>query len=68
MCNGCSYRLVFVQKPPLQDEEVKVKRRNGRDPSLVLALCKAYGFTFFVAGFFKLAQDLLSFASPQILR
>ena len=33
----------------------------------MLALIRAFGLTFFVAGFFKLAQDLLTFVSPQVL-
>ena len=32
------------------------------------AFAKAFGFTFFVAGFLKVFQDLLTFANPQILR
>ena len=48
---------------------VRVKRKKGkRGPSLVMALIKAYGFTFFVAGIFKLGQDFLAFVSPQILK
>ena len=38
------------------------------NPSLVWALTKSFGGTFIVAGFFKLGQDLLTFASPQILK
>ena len=41
---------------------------GGRGPSLVLALARSFGGTFFIAGFFKLGQDLLGFASPQILK
>ena len=41
---------------------------RGREPSLVWALAKAFGGTFIVAAFFKLGQDLLGFASPQILK
>ena len=37
-------------------------------PSLVLALAKSFGSTLCTAALFKLAQDLLGFASPQLLR
>lgn len=46
-------------------EEVKIHRGS---PSLLLALVKAYGFTFFVAGFFKIGHDLLAFGGPLLLR
>ncbi len=38
------------------------------NPSLVLALVKTFGWEFSVAGFYKIFQDLLLFASPQILK
>ena len=41
---------------------------RGRGPSIVVSLVRAFGFTFFVGGVLKLFQDLLGFASPQILR
>ena len=41
--------------------------RKG-SPSLVWALTKAFGSTFFVAILFKVANDLLTFVSPQILK
>ena len=50
-----------------------VSRTNrGRDrrstPSLMLALVKTFGWEFTVAGVYKIFQDLLLFASPQILK
>ena len=53
--------LAFVQN---QDEVHK----RGRGPSLALAIIKAYGFDFFVVGFYKLGQDLLAFSGPLILK
>lgn len=44
---------------------VTVRRRS---PSLVMALTKSYGLLLFLAGFLKLANDLLAFVSPQILK
>lgn len=63
------YRLDFVHQTEDTDG-VRVKRKKGRrgGPSLVVAIAKAYGFTFFVAGIFKVFQDLLTYASPQLLR
>ena len=43
-------------------------RPSGGGPSLVWALAKSFGGTFLIAGFFKLGQDLIVFASPQILK
>jgi hypothetical protein len=37
------------------------------DPSLIKALARAFGGTFYVAGVFKLGQDLLGFVGPQLL-
>lgn len=42
-------------------------KQKAKEPSLVLSLARSFGPTYFVAGLFKLAQDLISFASPQIL-
>jgi ABC-type multidrug transport system fused ATPase/permease subunit len=47
-------------------EETPVHKKS-RGPSLIIALAKAYGFTFFVAGFFKFGQDILGYAGPLIL-
>ena len=52
---------------PTQEPAVAVRQR-ARDPSLVMALVKSYGFLLFIAGFLKLGSDLLTFVSPQILK
>ena len=41
---------------------------ESKQPSLVMALARAYGGTFLFAGFLKLLQDMLIFVSPQLLR
>ena len=61
-----SLSLTFVHQPA-RTANVEI-RRNNRGPSLVLSLTKAYGFSFFVGGIFKLGNDLLAFASPQFLK
>ena len=43
-------------------------RHNDHGPSFVWALAKSFGGTFLIAGVFKFGQDLLGFASPQILK
>ena len=42
--------------------------KKEKEPSIVWALTVAFGDTFAVAALFKLAQDLLGFAGPQILK
>ena len=37
-------------------------------PSLLLALSKAFGLSFAIAGFLKLISDLLNFVGPQVLK
>ena len=44
------------------------QRRHVRNPSLLWALTKTFGSAFMFAALFKLGQDLLGFASPQILK
>ena len=44
------------------------QRPRRTRPSIIVALATSFGTTFFVAGLFKLGQDLLGFVSPQILR
>ncbi|XP_054263384.1 multidrug resistance-associated protein 1 isoform X4 [Macrosteles quadrilineatus] len=43
------------------------KYRLGQ-ASILMPLCKAFGSTFLFGSFLKLAQDLLTFVSPQLLR
>lgn len=57
--------------PAAVDPSVVVQgqqRRRTREPSLVWALLRSYGFIMFVAAFFKLGNDLLAFVSPQLLK
>ena len=42
--------------------------KKEKEPSVVWALTVAFGDTFAIAALFKLAQDLLGFAGPQILK
>ncbi len=49
-------------------QEVGGRRRRTKTPSIVWAMSRAFGGTFIVAGFFKLANDTLAFVSPQILK
>ena len=42
--------------------------RRVSKPSLLLALIKAFGWSFAIAGFLKSISDLLSFVGPQILK
>ncbi|KAH8929539.1 hypothetical protein BT69DRAFT_1307047 [Atractiella rhizophila] len=44
------------------------KQMQKKKPSLVIALCRAYGWDFLVAAGMKFCQDLLAFAQPQLLR
>ncbi len=37
------------------------------EPSLVRALSRAFGLTFYLSGFLKFAQDMLGFVGPQLL-
>lgn len=37
-------------------------------PSLIIAVARAYGLPYLVAAIFKLTQDILQFAQPQLLR
>ena len=44
------------------------ERRQTSKPSLLLALIKAFGLPFAVAGLLKVISDLLSFVGPQVLK
>lgn len=56
-----------IQRSP-SNEQLRVQPRRKSDPSLVWALTKTFWKIFVVAAIFKLLQDLLSFASPQLLK
>ena len=77
----CSVSFNRLQVNELEYQPVNVEVRHSariltpgqqpsrdREPSLVWALAKAFGGTLIAAAFFKLGQDLLAFASPQILK
>ena len=44
------------------------ERGQTSKPSLFLALAKAFGLSFAVAGFLKFISDLLNFVGPQVLK
>jgi ATP-binding cassette subfamily C (CFTR/MRP) protein 1 len=44
------------------------KQRKKYQASILSALCKAFGPTFIFGSLLKLIQDILTFASPQILK
>ena len=77
----CSVTFGQVHVDELEYQPVNVELRRGgqrmsptdrpqrtRDPSLVWSLARTFGASFMVAAIFKLGQDLLGFASPQILK
>ena len=51
-----------------QGGQQRRKNKKPKDPSLVVAMARTVGGTFFVAGLFKLLQDLLNFVSPLLLK
>ncbi|EDV20618.1 uncharacterized protein TRIADDRAFT_60846 [Trichoplax adhaerens] len=57
-----------MQKSKKITSEDGVIVRKGKGPSLVMALTRAYGGTFLLAGLMKLVQDMLVFVNPQLLR
>ena len=67
-----SCRISFQTSRRQGDDDlvgVAQKGRCGRgQPSIMASLTRAFGFTFFVGGVLKFFQDLLGFASPQILK
>ena len=59
-----TFSKAHVQRQsPHTDEPRRVSK-----PSLLLALVKAFGLPFAVAGFLKSITDLLNFVGPQILK
>ena len=78
----CRMQFGQVHMEELEYQPVNVEVRGGsrqrfatagrpghsRNPSLVWALTKTFGASFMAAAIFKLGQDLLGFASPQILK
>ncbi|KAJ8384011.1 hypothetical protein AAFF_G00212550 [Aldrovandia affinis] len=56
--------------PPADEAEVLLVKtaQKGREPSLLLALCRAFGPYFLVSSFYKIIHDVLMFMGPEILR
>ncbi|KAJ8344971.1 hypothetical protein SKAU_G00291640 [Synaphobranchus kaupii] len=55
---------------PVEEEEILLVKtsQKGREPSLLLALCRAFGPYFLVSSFYKIIHDILMFMGPEILR
>ena len=43
-------------------------RGRRKEPSLAFTLAKTFGSTYVLGALFKLAQDLLGFVGPQLLK
>ena len=56
---------VLVKQPLTHDQN---KNTEFTQVNIVPSLIKAFGLQFFVAIMLKVAQDLLKFVSPQILK
>ena len=61
-------KISFQKASHRREEQNSERTRKPKSPSLVMALARSFGGTFFVAGLFKLCQDLLNFVSPQLLK
>ena len=61
-------KVSFVKAKHRQEQKSTTKKAKPKSPSLVMALARSFGGTFFLAGVFKLFQDLLNFVSPQLLK
>ena len=61
-------KISFQKATHRREQQRSDRPRKPKSPSLVLALAKSFGGTFFVAGLFKFCQDLLNFVSPQLLK
>ncbi|KAK4685724.1 hypothetical protein P7C73_g4418, partial [Tremellales sp. Uapishka_1] len=59
-----SFRLSTAWK----EQQKLVSDGKKKAPSLKIAIFKAYGFPYFIAGVLKIAYDCLSFLQPQLLR
>ncbi|XP_064172603.1 multidrug resistance-associated protein 1 [Anguilla rostrata] len=57
------------ERPAEEAEVLLVKTaQKGREPSLLLALCRSFGPYFLISSFYKIIHDLLMFMGPEILR
>ncbi|XP_036408292.1 multidrug resistance-associated protein 1 isoform X1 [Megalops cyprinoides] len=56
--------------PPAEESEILLVRtaQKSREPSLLLALCLAFGPYFLVSTLYKIIHDILMFVGPEILR
>lgn len=61
-----SSKATYTKEKASVDEKPKSKEK--KIASILPALCKAFGPTFLFGAMLKLAQDLLTFVSPQVLR
>ncbi|XP_077020887.1 ATP-binding cassette sub-family C member 3 isoform X2 [Tamandua tetradactyla] len=59
--------VAFGKKVSSEGEVLLEGQPRPREPSFLRALLAAFGPSFLISFFFKLAQDLLSFVSPQLL-
>uniref|UniRef100_A0A8C2GV26 ATP-binding cassette, sub-family C (CFTR/MRP), member 3 n=1 Tax=Cyprinus carpio TaxID=7962 RepID=A0A8C2GV26_CYPCA len=57
-----------VSVSPEEEEVLLSKRKEGRQPSFLRALLRAFGPYFLIGSAFKLLQDLITFVNPQLLR
>ena len=61
--------MAMVSKTHVQRQNSDAdERRRVSKPSIFLALAKAFGLSFAVAGILKGISDLLSFVGPQVLK
>jgi hypothetical protein len=61
-------KISFQKATHRREQQRTDTPKKPKSPSLVMALARSFGGTFFVAGLFKLCQDLLNFVSPQLLK
>ncbi|XP_060758138.1 multidrug resistance-associated protein 1 isoform X2 [Neoarius graeffei] len=55
---------------PIEESEILISKspQKTREPSLFLALCRAFGPYFLISSIYKIIHDILMFAGPEILR
>uniref|UniRef100_A0A4W3I297 Multidrug resistance-associated protein 1 n=1 Tax=Callorhinchus milii TaxID=7868 RepID=A0A4W3I297_CALMI len=51
-----------------QSEVLLIQKKQNMEPSLLKALCRAFGPYLMISFFFKIFHDVLVFASPEIMR
>ena len=60
-------KITFLPASQHGGQQRRIKKKP-KEPSFVMALARSFGGTFFVAGLFKLLQDLLNIVSPLLLK